>query len=114
MFVMMTLLREIVQLDPRIRMAVSTGNLFGKVEKATRDDLESIDIEDDWSFLKIIATSMVTMFEKYEGKFGKLSMSGACMDKLNFFFFQKDDNIILVSYDPCPITEIYSKLIGII
>ena len=109
----MALLKEIVQLDPRIRMAVSTGNLFGKVEKATRDDLDSIDIEDDWSFLKIIATSMVTMFEKYEGKFGILSMSGACMDKLNFFF-QKDDNIILVSYDPCPITKIYSKLIGII
>ena len=111
---MMELLKEIIKLDPRIRMAISTGNLFGQVEKVARDDLDSIEVEDDWSFLKIIATSMVTMFEKYEEKFGSLSMSGACMNKLNFFFFRKDDNIILVSYDPCPVTEIYSKLMTIL
>ncbi len=111
---MMTLLKEIIQLDPRIRMAVSTGNLFGQVEKVAREDLDSIEVEDDWVFLKIIATSMVTMFDRYEEKFGELNMSGACMDKLNFFFFRKGENIILVSYDPCSVTEIYSKLMTIL
>ncbi len=111
---MITLLTEIIQLDPRIRMAISTGGITGHVVKVSREDLDSIEVEDDWSFLEIIATSMVTMFEKYEDRFGELIMSGACMRNLNFFFFRKDDNIIIVSYDPCSVAEIYSKLEAIL
>jgi hypothetical protein len=107
---MIALLRDILDLDPRIRMVVSTGGNKGHVVKVARDNLDSLEVDDEWSFLNIIATSMVTMFDKYQDRFGKLTMSGACMNNLNFFFFRRGTDIILVSYDPCPITEIYSKL----
>lgn len=107
---MVDLLEEILNSNERIRMVVSLNTPMGESERVSREDLDSIELDDDWNFLNITATAMITMFQKYNEKFGELIMSGACMEKVNFFFFRKNEKIILVSTDPGPISEILEDI----
>jgi hypothetical protein len=107
-------MRTLLEAHPSIRTVSYIEKPMTNPIKIARIGLNDIDTTRDEQFANLVVPVILGGLEKYQDRFGDFELSGACFQKLNFFFFKKGESTFIISYDKVPIEEVIVKLKTII
>jgi hypothetical protein len=107
-------MNKLLEAHPSIRTVSYVEKPHTAPERIAREGLTNIDTTRDEQFTNLVVPVILGGLTRYEDSFGEFELSGACFQKLNFFFFQQGESIFIISYDKVPIEEVIIKVKSII
>jgi hypothetical protein len=103
-------MEELLHIHPAIRTVRKVDRTLTNTVLISRKGLDNISTARDQEFSMLVIPVMIGGLDKYSDEFGQLELCGAFFKKLNFFFFMKDGDYYIVSYDKVPMEDIIPKL----